>query len=303
MAEGYGRPGIEMKRQGHNIPVAATRSLVARAAREGRVITVENVRNEPGWLPNPLLPETRSEMAVPVMIDNEVVGVLDVQSDQVAGLKLKDETLLQSLAQQIAIAVRNARLFDETQMALLHAERLQSLYTGSAWEKFTAGRPLHQFEVREENLMDLEQINTPEATAALQQEVTVRLHVGGNGANTDSSGGANALATPLKLRNQVIGVLGVRDEKNANRHWTEDEIALIEAISEQMSLAIENARLFEETGRRAGREKMIAEITQQVWSSAEIEEVMRAAVAQLGNRLQASEVVIRLDTQDEISDA
>ena len=108
----------------------------------------------------------RYSMAVPVTLDNVVVGVLDVQSDQVAGLKPNDETLLQSLAQQIAIAVRNARLFDETQMALLRAERLQGLYTGSAWEQFSAGRQLHHFEFREEDLPDLKQISTPEAATA-----------------------------------------------------------------------------------------------------------------------------------------
>ena len=98
------------------------------------------------------------------------------------------------------------------------------------------------------------------------------------------------------MRNQVIGVLGVRDEKNANRHWTEHEIALIEAISEQMSLAIENARLFEETGRRAGREKMIAEITQQMWASGDLERVMQTTIEQLGHKLNASKVVIQLGT-------
>ena len=296
MAEGYGEAGIEMKRQGHNIPVATTHSLVARAAREGRIITTENVRSDPYWLPNPLLPETQSEMAVPVMLDNVVVGVLDVQSNQVAGLKSNDETLLQSLAQQIAIAVRNARLFDETQMALLRAERVQSLYTGAAWEQFSVGHQLQHFEVREENLPELTQINTPEATAALQQERTIRLHINGNDADTELSVGADTLATPLKLRNQVIGVLGIRDEKNTNRHWTEDEIALIEAVTEQMSLAIENARLFEETGRRAGREKIIAEITQQMWASGDLERVMETAIQQLSQKLNASKVVIKLGT-------
>jgi GAF domain-containing protein len=241
-------------------------------------------------------------MAVPITLDNVVVGVLDVQSDQVAGLKSNDETLLQSLAQQIAIAVRNARLFDETQMALLRAERLQSLYTGSAWEQFSVGHQLHHFEVREDNLPELKQIDTPEATAALQQERTVSLHVSGNSADTELSAGANTLATPLKLRNRVIGVLGIRDEKNTDRHWSEDEIALIEAVSEQMSQAIENARLFEETGRRAGREKMIADMTQQMWASGDLERVMQTAIQQLGHKLNATKVVIQLGTPEQYAE-
>jgi GAF domain-containing protein len=103
----------------------------------------------------------------------------------------------------------------------------------------------------------------------------------------------------LKLHNQIIGVLGLQD-KNPNRRWTEDEIALIEAVSEQMSQTIENARLFEDTQRNAWRDQMVSESTAKVWSSSEIEEVMKAAVAQLGDRLGASEVVIRLGTEAEL---
>lgn len=301
MAEGYGKAGEEMKRQQHSISYTAPKSLVARAAREGRVVTVENVRQDPSWLPNPLLPETHSEMAVPVMLGAEVVGVLDIQSERVGGLTPQDEAIMLGLAQQIAVAVRNARLFTETENALKQAQRLQSVYTGEAWSKFSANRLAH-YEVRQfKEAPSLENITTPEAVAALQQQQTIGLRLGNGhapladtGFDAPDSGGANAVATPLKLRDQIIGVLGVRDEANPNRRWSDDELALIEAVSEQMSLAIENARLFEETGRRAGRERMIAEVTRQVWASAEIEEVMRTAVAQLGDKLQASEVVLRL---------
>jgi len=118
--------------------------------------------------------------------------------------------------------------------------------------------------------------------------------------HTDNENGASqldgafgALATPLKIRGETIGVFGIQHHE-PGRRWTSDEIALIEAVSEQMSLALENARLFEETGRRASRERIIADVTQQVWSADEIEAVMRTAVTQLGEKLQASEVIIRL---------
>jgi GAF domain-containing protein len=101
------------------------------------------------------------------------------------------------------------------------------------------------------------------------------------------------------LRDQIIGVLGIHSD-DLNRQWTADEIALIEAVSEQMSLAIENARLFEESQRNAWRDQIISESTAKVWSSADIEEVMRTAVAQLGEKLRASEVVIRLGTEEEL---
>jgi GAF domain-containing protein/HAMP domain-containing protein len=288
MAEGYGKPGETMKQQGHRIPFAAAKSLVSRAARENKIITVEDVRSNPHWLPNPLLPDTQSEMAIPITLGYELVGVLDVQSDEKSGLTRQDEVILQALANQIAIAVRNAHFFTDKENTLQQLNKLQNLYTGQAWEKFGATRLVSDYEFREANLPALQDIGTPEADDALFDSRTIITRL--------------ALATPLKLRDEIIGVLGIRDE-TAHRQWSENEIALIEAVAAQMSLAIENARLFEETGRRAAREKIIAEMTQQIWASGELELVMQTTVAQLATKLEASKVIIRLGTEDELLDA
>lgn len=307
MAEGYGEAGAEMKRRGHSITLSAPKSLVARAAREGRIITVENVRMDPDWLPNDLLPNTHSEMAVPIILGTEVVGVLDVQSEKIGGLTAEDESTLQALANQIATAIRNARLFSETQDALYQAQKLQRLYTEQAWERFAARQPVTHYEYRQPTQPSLDKISTPEAMAALQQGKTVSLRL----SNVDNGGAShkpdndhqkeieNTLATPLKLGEKIIGVLGIRDA-NPKRQWTEEEIALIEAVSEQMSLAIENARLFEQSQRNAWRDRVVSESTARVWSTAEIEEVLQAAVVQLGDTLRASEVVIRLKSETEM---
>ena len=303
MAEGYGQAGVEMKRQGHSISLAAEQSLVARAVRDRQIITVEDVRDNPNWLPNPLLPDTRSEMAVPIQLSGEIAGVLDVQSEHVGGLTTEDEAAMQALAGQIATALQNARLFTETQQALYQAQESQRLYTGQAWEKVSADRDTTDFEVSRSALPPLQETPTPEATTALQQGQTVDFRLPVSDIAVESGQHPpkipRALATPLKLRDQIIGVLGLQDE-NSERLWTEDEVALIEAVSEQMSLALESARLFEETGRRANRERIIADMTQQVWASDELEEVMKTAVEQLGAKLEATKVVIRLGTEDQL---
>lgn len=126
--EGYGQAGVELKRRGHKIPVAAPKSLVARAFRERQVVTVENVQEDPTWLPNPVLPETRSEMAVPVILGNEVVGVLNIQSKKVAGLSREDEKTLQAIANQVAIAIHNTRLFSQMQEVRQYQEQTVSDY-------------------------------------------------------------------------------------------------------------------------------------------------------------------------------
>lgn len=128
VVEGYGQPGLEMKRRGHKIPLSAPRSLVARAVRERRVVGVANVLEDATWLPNPVLPETQSEMAVPVMLGNEVVGVLDVQSEHVGRLSQEDEKILVALANQVAITVHTTRLFGQMQEAQEYQGRTVAEY-------------------------------------------------------------------------------------------------------------------------------------------------------------------------------
>ncbi len=122
MAEGTGPVGAQMKAQGHSISLNAPTSLVARAARSGKIVTVANVLEVEDWLPNPLLPDTRAEMAVPIIREGEVIGILDVQADQVAALDESDANLLRSLANQVGVTLTNARLFEQMTQSKEEAE-------------------------------------------------------------------------------------------------------------------------------------------------------------------------------------
>ncbi len=125
MSAGTGKAGATMKAAGYHIPLDAAMSLVARAARSGQVVGVDNVHEVPDWLPNPLLPNTSSEMAVPIIAEGKVVGVLDVQSDEIAGLDEGDASLLRSLANQVAVAIQNAFLYREAQRELTERQQAQ----------------------------------------------------------------------------------------------------------------------------------------------------------------------------------
>lgn len=124
MQEGTGGAGRMMKEVGHNIPFRAARSLVAKAARSGEPILVDDVSKDKRWLPNLLLPETKSELAVPIKLGNQMLGVLDVQHNKIGGLTTEDQLLLMGLCGQIAVAINNQHLEQERRKALDDQKKL-----------------------------------------------------------------------------------------------------------------------------------------------------------------------------------
>jgi signal transduction histidine kinase len=131
LAAGAGEIGRKLVAEEHAIPMNTEQSLVAGAARDGKAVIVNDVRSEPGFLPNPLLPETRAEMAIPMIVGNKVLGVFDVQSDKSGGFTKEDANIYTTLASQVAVALQNARLYVEqaaTVTQLRELDRLKSSF-------------------------------------------------------------------------------------------------------------------------------------------------------------------------------
>ncbi len=124
LAAGAGEPGRQMVAEGWQIPANREDSLVAQAFRSAEGVIVNDVRENPNFLPNPLLPDTRAEMAVPMIVGDRVLGVLDVQSNRVGRFTEEDVSIKTTLARQVATALENARLFEEIQRT---ADRLREV--------------------------------------------------------------------------------------------------------------------------------------------------------------------------------
>lgn len=124
MQQGTGAPGRMMKQVKHKIPFDTERSIVANTARTGMPTLVQDVTKEKNWLPNRLLSETKSELAVPIKLGDAVLGVLDVQHEQINGINQEDQILLMGLCGQIAVAINNQRLEIERRQSELDREKL-----------------------------------------------------------------------------------------------------------------------------------------------------------------------------------
>jgi GAF domain-containing protein len=220
---------------------------------------------------NPDLPETRSEIALPLKVRDRVIGVLDVQSKESTAVSDEDVSVLQTMADQVALAIDNARLLAEAEERIQEIRSLLRRESEDGWREMTRARPGWRYVYG----------STEEASEDGEP-------VGENGAQ---------LTMPLQIRDVIVGKL---DLKLGDRSPTPEEEALIRDVLDQASQALESARLFQETQRRAARERLVAEITAKVRASSDVEGVMRTAVRELGKVMGANRALVQL-TQDPTS--
>jgi len=246
---------------------------------------------------NPLLPETRSEIALPLRSRGRVIGALDVQSAEREAFSQEDVAVLQAVADQVAVAIDNAQLFAEIQAKLEEIEARQKRDVREQWADFLSTQTVPSYERTRPGVTPLDDATVSEGAGELGRAVKQALARQEAVVQPDTSNGAGqaTLVVPISLRNEVLGALGLH-ETEGGRRWTDDEIALIEAVADQMALAIENARLLEETRRRAERERTIAGITAQVRSSMDPETILQTAVRELGAALGTDRTFVRLGT-------
>ncbi|MCX7681602.1 MAG: GAF domain-containing protein [Anaerolineae bacterium] len=274
--------GKRMLARGHRLRVGE-QGFVGRATGTGQPYIGLDVGADAVHFANPDLPDTRSEVALPLKIGDRVIGALDVQSVQEAAFSEEDVAELQILADQIAVAIENARLFQQTQEALEEMRTLQRYYVAREWKRVTRRREqLVSAEYRGLGIPPLGSAPSPEMELVLQQEAPLAIPdlssiVKGNGGNGRHELMARAaLAVPIKLHDEIIGILDLQETEN--RTWSEDDIAVATAVADQLALALENARLFEEAQRRAAQLAAAQEVARDATAILDIDQLLNETV-------------------------
>jgi GAF domain-containing protein/HAMP domain-containing protein len=282
--------GQRMLARGHRLEVGT--GLVGAVAETGRTRIALDVGSDASFFNNPDLPTTRSEMALPLNVRGSTIGVLDVQSIKPGAFTQADANTLGILADQVAIAIENARLFGQTQQAREEAEALYSQILSKEWNTFTKQETKVGYQQTATGGKHItEQVETEEIRKALDNGQVVVIE--GKENKTQAT-----IAVPVKLRGQTIGVLNIK-APTKTRLWSKEEVNLAQAISERLALALDNVRLLQESQRRAAKETKIGEVTAKIGASINMRNVLQTAVEELGRALPGSEVVIQFQSSQE----
>ncbi|MBC7225974.1 MAG: GAF domain-containing protein [Thermoflexales bacterium] len=278
--------GQRMLTRGHRLKVGQV-GIVGYVAGIGEPRIALDVGEDAVFFDNPDLPLTRSEMALPLKVGERIIGVLDVQSEEPAAFTQEDVAVLQTMADQIALAVENARTLEQMERTVRELERVYGEYTREAWQAVRRARRWVGRRYRRLAPEPAEEL-PEEARRALAEGRPVLQPVYAEG---DGRAVGTLLAVPVKLRGQVIGALNLRF---ATPEVPPEAVRMVEEIADRLALALENARLLEETRRHAERDRRIAEITARVRASMDPEAVLRTAARELGAVLGVDRVVVQM---------
>jgi GAF domain-containing protein len=208
-----------------------------------------------------LLPDTHSEVAMPIILEGQVVGVLDVQEDKIDAFDEVIYDLLRSVADQVAVGIRNAQQFEQVQSSLTELQEIYEQYVEQSWDTTR-----------------LKRFSSAHADVRLADEANQTTPV---------------LTAPIEFRQTTIGTLELEDS-NPNRTWSDDELALVQAITDQIAQTAENLRLYEETREQANYEKTVGEITRKLRSAPSLNALLEVAGRELGQRLGVPYTVLEM---------
>jgi len=277
--------GQVMLARGHRLKVGE-KGMVGFVSSTGRPRVALDTGADAVFFNNPDLPNTRSEIALPLRAgERQVFGVLDVQSTEPNAFTQEDISILTTLADQVSIAIQNARQNEETRKALAESDALSKQFAKTGWQDFT----------KRKNLLGVRHSGA-KATLLYTQGNGRDEGLNTTGQLKSKTRGA-VLSLPIKLRGEVIGTVNVRAPEN--RQWDRDELDIVKAIIERAAIAMENSRLLDEAQRRAAREQTIGEMSATIGTFTDMEAILRATVNEIGQKIGGARVAFELGTKDD----
>lgn len=321
--EATGEAGAQLKRTGHKLAVGS-KSVVGFVAGNGEPLIVNDITRDSMYYANPLLPDTRAEAAIPLKVGDRIVGVLDVQSDQVYAFSEDNLRTLQILADQLAIAVVNSELFAETQEHLAQHRLLHHITTtaasgttldealksavnglqvtlgGDRVSILLADREKKTLEVRAAvgyagNVFDLQ---IPIGTGITGWAAAHRKPLRINNVLQDtryiegSSNTRSEMAIPLLYRSELLGVLNVESEQVSA--YAENDEELLGTLGGSLAAIIANARLLEQIRAQAERERILFEISDKIRRTTDMETILATTASEITRAVGANRAKIKV---------
>jgi len=284
--------GQRMLLRGYQVRVGSANN-VGQVVQQGQVLFSSDVAGNGVFERNPDLPNTRSRMTLPLRVRNEITGVLDVHSEAAEAFTAEDAAVLQGLADQVAMAIGNARLFAQLQQSLEMQRQAYGEIDREAWRQLLSERGDFNYRSTTRGVFKI-------AGDVWPLECEHVLRQGDVFAGVDSTyPDQYRLAVPVRIPSgDIVGVIDTYKEA-AEGAWTPDEQALLQEIAERLGSALESAQFYYESQRRAAREQLTREITDEMRRSIDIENILRTVVTSLGQAVGAPRTYIRLMLNEE----
>lgn len=323
LRESTGQAGEMLKQAGHKLAVGS-QSIIGQTTQKARPVVVNDVTKEQDYYPNPLLPDTRSELGIPLLISGHVIGALDVQSTEYFAFSEEDVRILQVLSDQLAVAIQNANLFTKTEQTLSR-HRLLHQITSAAGQSPTiedairaAVQTLHMTMAEDQIAYfapDSQGFLTISAFAGLSsiEFASTRLAPGEKAAGLAAverrairiddatqrpeyipldPGSKSILAVPVQYRDRLIGVLNVENAEVAA--YDENDQEIITTLSNNLASIIANIQLVDQVRLQVERQQQLYDITSKIRRSVDVETIMKTSVAEICSALNIKRATIEI---------
>jgi GAF domain-containing protein len=278
--------GQKMLANGHRLRVGET-GIVGYVTSTGKARVTLNTGHDAVFFNNAFLPDTRSEISLPLKAGDEIIGALDVQSDVENAFGQEDINILTTLADQVSIAIQNARQYEETRKALAESTATARQFIQTGWQQFTKSQKLAGI-----------RHTGARATLLYSKDIAGQEEDTSTQSQFRNKNRGVSLSLPVKLRGEVIGTVDIHSVDN--RKWDQDELDIVTAILERAAIAMENARLLAESQKRAAKERTIGEIAAKISAQSDIDQLLKTAVQELNRTLPGTEVAIQFTSREEV---